>query len=318
MDQKLAVGIDAGGTSSRAILIDETGAVLGTGAAGPSNPVGGDRETALSNMALALRRALGGIDPREIAAVCAGTAGVLSVTDEVRELAAELRGRFGTDCEVELVSDAVIAFAAGSASPDGTVVVSGTGAVAFGIRDHMVPARRADGYGWLLGDAGSGFWIGREAVVAALRHIDGSGPGGRLVEAIISAVSPGERRSGALVARCMTDPPARLARFASLVCEAADGGDAMAKSIVARAVGHLAETAASVVDPELPIVMAGSLLTRPTPVAVMLRERFRLVYPKAGISQATAPAVGAAWLAARTFRPDEEERQRLHRELARR
>ena len=316
MEPKLALGIDAGGTSSRAILIDETGAVLGTGSAGPANPVGGDQETALSNMALAVRRALGGIDPREIAAVCAGSAGILSITDEVRELAKDLKGRFGTDCEVELVSDAVIAFAAGSASPDGTVVVSGTGAVAFGIRNHLEPAHRSDGYGWLLGDAGSGFWIGREAVIAALRHIDGHGPGGRLVEAIIAAVSPGERRSGALVAQCMADPPPRLARFASLVCEASDAGDAVAASIVARAVGHLAETAAAVVERDLPIVMAGSLLTRPTPVASLLQERFRLIYPKAGISKATDPAVGAAWLAARTFQPDEEERHRLHRELA--
>lgn len=316
MEPKLALGIDAGGTSSRAVLIDETGAVLGTGAAGPANPAGGDRETALSNMALSVERALNGLDPGVIGAVCAGTAGVLSVTDEVRSLAAELRRRFRTDCDVELVSDAVIAFAAGSAAPDGTVVVSGTGAVAFGIRGHLDPAKRSDGYGWLLGDGGSGFWIGREAVVAALRHIDGNGPGGRLVEAIISTVSPGERRSGALIAQCMAEAPVRLARFASLVCEAAEGGDLVAKSIVTRAVDLLAETVDAVADPELPIVMTGSLLTRPTPVASLLRERLRLSYPKAGLTKATDPAIGAAWLAARTFKPDRAERIRLHRQLA--
>ncbi|GAB3646373.1 N-acetylglucosamine kinase [Glycomyces tarimensis] len=317
MEPKLALGIDAGGTSARAILIDETGAVLGTGAAGPANPVGGDRETALSNMALAAHRALGGIDPGAIAAVCVGAAGALSVSEKRRHMAVELQARFSTGCEVELVSDAVIAFAAGSPSPDGTVVISGTGAVAFGVRDHLTLTRRADGYGWLLGDAGSGFWIGREAVGAALWHLDGNGPGGPLVESVVAAVSPGERRAGALVAQCMAEPPVRLARLASLVCEAADDGDPVAEAIVSRAVDHLAETVASLVDPALPIVMAGSLLTRATPVAAMLRERLHAVHPDAAVRQATDPAVGAAWLAARAFGPDEEERRRLHRRLAR-
>ncbi|THV35668.1 N-acetylglucosamine kinase [Glycomyces buryatensis] len=315
MEPKLAVGLDAGGTSTRAVLIDETGAVLGTGASGPANPVGGDRDIAMSNMALAVRRALGGIDPSAIAAVCAGCAGALSMTEEVRTVAAELKRRFVVDCDVELVSDAVVAFAAGSSAPDGTVVVAGTGAVAFSIRGRE-PYRRSDGYGWLFGDAGSGFWMGREAVRATLRHIDGNGPGGRLVEAIIAAVSPESQRSGALVAKAMADPPARLARLAALVCESADAGDAVAKSIVARAVGNLAESVAFVVERDQPIVMAGSLLTRPTPVASLLQERFRLVYPKAGISKATDPAVGAAWLAARAFQPDPEARTRLHRQLA--
>jgi N-acetylglucosamine kinase-like BadF-type ATPase len=301
MHARLAVGLDAGGTSSRAVLIDESGAVLGTGASGPANPVGGDREIALSNMALAFQRALGGIDPAEVGAVCVGTAGALSLTEEVRELSADLKRRFATDCEVEVVSDAVIAFAAGSSAPDGTVVVSGTGAVAFAIRDRT-PALRSDGYGWLFGDAGSGFWLGREAVRAALRHIDGNGPGGRLVEAIIAAIAP--------------DKPVRLSRFSALVCEAADGGDPVAESIVARAVGHLAESVSYVVDRELPIVMAGSLLTRPTPIAALLQERFRLVYPKAGISKATDPAIGAAWMAASAFVTDPEARVRLHRQLA--
>jgi glucosamine kinase len=315
MHARLAVGLDAGGTSSRAVLIDETGALLGTGASGPANPVGGDREIALSNMALAFQRALGGIDPSEVGSVCVGTAGALSLTEEVRELSADLKRRFATQCEVRVVSDAVIAFAAGSSASDGTVVVSGTGAVAFAIRDRT-PALRSDGYGWLFGDAGSGFWLGREAVRAALRHIDGNGPGGRLVEAIIAAISPDKRRSGALVAKCMADPPVRLSRFSALVCEAADGGDPVAESIVARAVGHLAESVSYVVDRELPIVMAGSLLTRPTPIAALLQERFRLVYPKAGISKATDPAIGAAWMAASAFVTDPEARVRLHRQLA--
>src|SRR5690606_30552473 len=119
----------------------------------------------------------------------------------------------------------------------------GTGAVAVAVRGHTEIAGRSDGYGWLLGDLGSGYWLGREAVAATLRHLDGHGPGGWMAQAVVAAVGAPARTSAAIIGRCMAESPARLARFAPLVCEAAEGGDALARGIVDRAVEHLAATA---------------------------------------------------------------------------
>jgi glucosamine kinase len=90
----------------------------------------------------------------------------------------------GLTCPVRVVSDVTVAFAAGTPEPDGTLALSGTGAVAARMRDRM-PARFRDGYGWLLGDDGSGFWIGRQAVRATLAAVDGRAETGELARAVL-------------------------------------------------------------------------------------------------------------------------------------
>lgn len=315
MHPPLFLGIDAGGTRTRALLADSTGAVLGTGASGPANVAGPDLETALRHMAEAAAAARGALGPESIGAVCAGAAGMLSMPGVAEHFGARLRAALGVGGPVAFVSDAVTAFAAGTPEPDGAVLIAGTGAVALAVRGHTEAAGRADGYGWLLGDAGSGFWLGREAVAAVLRHLDGHGPGGWMVQAVLGVIAPANRTSGAVVARCMVEPPARLARFAPMVCEAAEGGDALAQGLVDGAVAHLAATAAAAAEPGRPIVLAGSLLTEPTPVARGLRGRLAEHFPGAPVATAAEPVRGAAWLAGRGFAPDAAARRELHRRI---
>ncbi|WP_199034415.1 N-acetylglucosamine kinase [Glycomyces salinus] len=315
MTSPLFLGIDAGGTRTRAVLADGDGRILGTGESGAANVVGPEQDKAILRMGEAAAAARGPIGPERIGAVCAGAAGLLALPGSGEMLGRELGAVLGTDCPVSFIGDAATAFAAGTAEPDGAVVIGGTGASAFAIRSHTAIASRADGYGWLLGDAGSGFWLGREAVAATLRHLDGHGPGGRMVQAVIADLSPSARTSGAVVGRCMADSPVRLARFAPVVCEAADGGDELAGSIVDRAVGHLAETARSVAEPGLPLVLAGGLLSADTPLARGVRERLAAERPDAPMPTGAQPVRGAAWLAAGALEPDPEARRRLHARL---
>jgi N-acetylglucosamine kinase-like BadF-type ATPase len=299
MPSELYLGVDAGGTRTRAAVVDETGAILGEGESGPGNLMSAD-VAAVRNITEAVRQALGGVPPDAVTAACIAAAGLLSLPESAGPPFGELlRAKSGLDCAVAMRGDVVAAFAAGSPAPDGTVVIAGTGAVAFAIEDHARPARRADGYGWLLGDLGSGFWMGREAVSAVLRHLDGGGPGGWLVQAVIAEIAPADRSSGSVIGRCMAEAPARLARFAPMVCEAADGGDALALDIVERSVEHLTGTTVSVAKPGLPIVLAGGLIERDTPVARGLRARLSAVLPDAPLRPASRPVLGAAWLAAR-------------------
>ncbi len=114
-----------------------------------------------------------------------------------------------------MVGDAVTAFAAGTPEPSGAVLIAGTGAVAALIDGHEI-MRAADGLGWLLGDVGSGRWMGLQAVRAAVR--DWSSPLASRVAAHAGAGSADE------LIRWAQTPPLPLASFAALapvVCAAA-------------------------------------------------------------------------------------------------
>ncbi|MEU0198111.1 MULTISPECIES: BadF/BadG/BcrA/BcrD ATPase family protein [unclassified Streptomyces] len=179
----LVIGLDAGGTRTRAVLADAgDGRPLGEGAAGPGNAltVPGPRLT--EHLAEALARAVPEPCRGRVVAVAGGFAGATDAADDepgrrnaLAALTAALR-RLGIDAGPPVISsDIEAAFASAPGAPaDGLALVAGTGAVAMRITGRRGTAT-VDGDGWLLGDDGSGFWIGRAAVRAALRMADGRG-----------------------------------------------------------------------------------------------------------------------------------------------
>ena len=156
-----------------------------------------------------------------------------------------------------------MAFSSATPSPEGYVLVAGTGAVAGRIVDGELRERR-DGWGWLLGDEGSGFWLGREAVRATLTTLQKpTAPAGPLTEAVIGLA--GTRDPVAIVQLCYANPPVWLSTFAELVTRHAE--DPVAAAIASRAAQHLLDTLLDLdLDPVLPVVLAGSVATRPGPV----------------------------------------------------
>ncbi|GAA4607161.1 hypothetical protein GCM10023195_26900 [Actinoallomurus liliacearum] len=169
----------------------------------------------------------------------------------------------GLPGEPEVVTDIAVAFAAGSPAHAGLVVFAGTGAGAAVVDDGEV-VRRADGYGWLVGDEGSGVWIGVEAVRAALRAYDGRGAPTTLAESVprlllgeaagplladvdlkaltlgsgdtgAAAMSSGAALPQAVLKEVYGGPPAGLGRAAPLVTAAATAGDEVALRIVTEA-----------------------------------------------------------------------------------
>ena len=199
----LVLGVDAGGTSSRAALFTLAGTPVGYGVAGGANAVALGFPTACGNLAAAVRRALTSADgvlasgflgngeaaPAGAAssagalvrAVVVGLAGNASMRRAVVErvfggpAGDGIRGPGIHPFEdvTRTLGDVVTAFAAGTASPSGTVLISGTGAIAAKITDHVQVAT-ADGYGWQLGDEGSAFWLGRAAARATIRALNAS------------------------------------------------------------------------------------------------------------------------------------------------
>ncbi|WP_367320214.1 N-acetylglucosamine kinase [Streptomyces sp. HUAS ZL42] len=181
-NQDYVVGLDAGGTRTRAVLaVARDGSVRGEGTAGPGNaltvPVPRLTEHLAEAVARAVPEALRGC----VVAVAGGFAGAARTADEpgrVRAqsaLSAALRRLGIAAISVEIHSDIEAAFASAPGHPaDGLALVAGTGAVAARISGRVCTTT-AGGDGWLLGDDGSGFWIGREAARAALRAADGRG-----------------------------------------------------------------------------------------------------------------------------------------------
>ncbi|WP_084959095.1 N-acetylglucosamine kinase [Thermoactinospora rubra] len=278
----LVLGVDAGGTSSRAVVATLSGEVAGRGRAGPGNPAVDPRQAA-ANLGRAVREALTSVNPREVKAASVGLAGLTAATEELwRDFPVPPR----------VVGDVAVAFAAGTARPSGTVLISGTGAIAAKIIDHEV-TRTADGHGWQLGDEGSAFWIGRRAARAVVR-----GARGPLAELVLRHL--GVRTPEEVPAAVQARPPLALAELAPLVSAAVP--DPVAVEIAEEAAARLARTLAEVHVPGTPVVLAGSVLTREGPVRRAVLDLLAEHRP----GTAGDGAGAAAWLAARELLPPAE------------
>ncbi|MEU8764159.1 BadF/BadG/BcrA/BcrD ATPase family protein [Streptomyces sp. NPDC048659] len=269
------VGVDAGGTRTRARLAEAAGGrVLGEGAGGPGNALSVPPDALARHLAEALRGALppgGG----SVAAVLGGFAGGGPGGGRERAHAAltaalDLVGvRAG---RVEVRGDADVAFAAGTGTPaDGLVLIAGTGAAAARVAGRRA-VRAADGDGWLLGDAGSGFWLGREALRAVLRALDGRGPATALTGPV--AALCGGLTKEHVVRYAYAAEPVRLAALSPLVVEAAAGGDEVASALLDEAAAELAATVTALAPrPGEPLVVTGGLLGPGGPLLPRLRAR---------------------------------------------
>src|SRR4051812_33810646 len=166
------IGIDAGGTKTVCQLADGRAQVIAETRAGGANLQAMGELEGEKVLYQVMQDALGerAIVP---AAICLGIAGVDRPDD-----AAAVRGimrRIGFQARVLVVNDALVALEAGAPGQAGVVIISGTGSIAYG-RNSKGEAARAGGWGYVLGDEGSGYWIGRAALRAVLREADQRGP----------------------------------------------------------------------------------------------------------------------------------------------
>ncbi|NGO11903.1 ATPase [Streptomyces sp. HC44] len=311
LNQDFLVGLDAGGTRTRAVLAyARDGRPRGEGAAGPGNALTVPVPQLTDHLAEAVAEAVPERLRGRVVAVAGGFAGASrTAADEPGRLNAHsaltsaLRRLDITAASVEVYSDIEAAFASAPGAPaDGLALVAGTGAVAARITGHRCTAT-AGGDGWLLGDDGSGFWIGREAVRAALRMADGRGDSTRLAEAVgrAFAVPPDALPDGGadapydpatvsaswsraqreayrmrLLPAVMAEPPIRLAGLAPLVSEAARRADAVARTILREAAGHLTDTVRALgCRPGERLVATGGLLGAGGPLTEVVLGRLR-------------------------------------------
>jgi N-acetylglucosamine kinase-like BadF-type ATPase len=323
----VALGIDIGGTATRALIVDAAGRRRGAGHSAGANPTAHPPAVWSRALSEALGQALDESGPgAEVRSVVVGVAGdrALADGDGAATFESVIRGRVGGGCPIRMTGDVVVAFASGTPAADGTVLVAGTGAAAAAIKDRA-PVSEIDGYGWLLGDAGSGFWIGRQAVRAVLADTDGRGPATGLRPLVTDALlgrgfaEPSARRMCLeIVNAAHARPPVDLSRLAPLVSRCAGAGDQVALLIARTAVGHLVASVLAVrpARAATPLVVTGGVAAGDHPVAGLLRERLEDRWPGC-VRSAHDGVAGATWLAL-TAMPgaDQAEAAELHQVVA--
>ena len=311
--ESLLLGVDIGGTSVRAQVSDLAGTHVGSGRAGGGNPNAVGMDTAVENIRTALEASLSGVDRTAVAASVVGAAGFGDRRDPGPAFVA-MWSTLGLRVPATMMSDPLIAFAAGTDERDGTVVVSGTGAAAVGIVD-LRPDLVADGNGWLLGDDGSGYWVGREAVRHTVRPLRGI-PADALSLAVTAHLlgRPGSRQE--VVRDLYAGSPMRLTTLTHVVVGAAESGDPDARRILDAAAALLERSTSAVRGPGLdtPIVLSGGMFAS-AHLLGSLSARLHEHWPAAPIRRATNGAGGAAWLAALAL--DSEAPAALHAALTR-
>src|SRR4051794_2458872 len=295
------VAVDAGGTHTRAVVVAPTGRCLGYAVAGGGNPTAVGPESAAGSVADSVVEALGRAEVpstqiRLVVLAMAG-AGSTPVADHLRRRLAGI----GLDAPTVFESDLLATYVSGTPAPDGYAVIAGTGAGAIRVEDGRQVAV-ADALGWLLGDEGSGFWIGRRVVRAALADLDGRGPSTALTPLMlarlgVSAPSAASHREpiSAVVRALYAGPPVRLADYARLVFEV--DGDATADSILDDPAAALARTLDAVRSPTVsgPLVLGGGILGR----APLLADRLAAAYGGDEVHAVADGTVGVSVLALR-------------------
>src|SRR3954469_8377178 len=176
------LGIDAGGTKTVCLLADERGLIVSEGRGPGANLQAAGELEVEKVLHQVMETALGERTTRP-AAVCLGIAGV-DREDDRRVVSAIMR-RIAPGSRVLVVNDALVALEAGAPGLPGIVVISGTGSIAYG-RNALGAAARAGGWGHVIGDEGSGYWIGRQALAAVVREVDGRGPRTELTDDVLA------------------------------------------------------------------------------------------------------------------------------------
>jgi N-acetylglucosamine kinase-like BadF-type ATPase len=294
------LGIDAGGTKTVCFLAREDGTVVGEARAGGAN-LQAEGELAVEKVLHAVMDdAIGGRSP-EVAAICLGMAGVDREADGT--IVRAIMRRIGAKVPTLVVNDALVALVAAVDEAPGVVVICGTGSIAYG-RSARGVAARSGGWGYLLGDEGSGYWMGCRALQAVARAADGRGPATALTAKVLAHF--GVARPFGLIPE-VYDRPLRhhaLAQVARAVQQARDERDPVATQILDEAARELLAAARSVTEQlqmggeTFAFVLAGGVFGGVPWLGEELARRLPAIAPKASVKRLDVePAVGAVRLA---------------------
>jgi|HubBroStandDraft_2_1064218.scaffolds.fasta_scaffold00208_15 N-acetylglucosamine kinase-like BadF-type ATPase len=308
-DARFVLGVDGGATKTLAAVLDLQDSTLHLGHGGPSNEDAVGAEAAVQALLKAADEAIdrAGIEPGQLGAAVLAVAGT-----DTEDLARNVRSA-RTDAWI-VVNDVVAAWATATGGGPGVAAIAGTGSNVFGVGGKGADARpwRVGGWGHLLGDEGSGYWLGVQSIKAALRDRERSGPATALSEAAMAFFDQPsvEAVASSVYAKPMTK--GEIAAFAIETSKLAEQGDAVACELYEHGARALAEQIVAVIrqigldadsansSEEFPVGLIGSAFKAGKVFVEPLTRAVHECAPNARVGAVElAPAGGSLLLAAR-------------------
>ena len=294
----IVVGVDGGGTKTRAMVADERGTPISTIEAPGSAVRPGEAERSADIIADAVRDALASAAMTHVVpkVVCVGVAGVGRDTER-QALWQALASRELAE-EIVVHADATVAIDDAFGDGAGVLLIAGTGSVAFG-RGPTGAVGRCGGWGPTIGDEGGGAWIGRRALSIVTAAADGREPDTALTGAILTAAEV--NGASELIPWAATATPAVLASLVPTIMSVADAGDLRANALVSLAteelVLHVRTLARQLFGDEraaIPVAMTGGLLGKGSLLRKRVEHRLKSAVPGAQVRQEPVDAARGA------------------------
>lgn len=292
-------GIDGGGTKSRMLVADDTLRIICDVSAGTTNLCAADEATVEGNLRKLFAQADAYIDPAlPLRAVALGTAGVGRAG--VADTLARMLHSFCPN--VTVTGDMVLPLYAYAPDGNAQIIIAGTGSICYG-KNKRGQTARSGGWGHIIGDEGSAYWLGCHALDAVMRAYDGRASDTLLTSLLLAAYHA--PTPPALLSVVYAEPfeKDRIARAAVCVAEAADNGDPTASALLQEAAMQLfglSHAVARVLEAPDAVLLSGGVLVKNRTVRQALHQLIENAYPLAEIvlmdgDTGTAREKDAAW-----------------------
>jgi N-acetylmuramic acid 6-phosphate etherase len=302
MSRQVFIGIDGGGGTTECILSDNNGKLIGKGKAGGSNVFASGAQKTAEAISESMRAA-GLKDGDTVLAACFGLSGVMHGVEnpEITKIAHDVLPNASS---VFLVSDAVNALSGALGLDPGICVNSGTGAFGIG-RDKENTLAFSSGWGPLLGDEGSGYWIGSQGLTAALRSFDQRADETILLNRLLDALEVENCQKATIkIYQKSSNSRILLSNLCPVILECATGGDPVALGVIENAGKELALAALGVarqldlVNEEIKIVPLGNCLLRSPVLKQSFLDNINICFEKPILTTPMfSPSIGSLLLA---------------------
>lgn len=291
------LAVDGGGTKCLAVFTEADRSIIGSGRAGSCNYQGIGKAAAEEELIKAIRSSMldvcqkKGIAPSaalwEVDCAVFGLAGLDTERDRtiIQQIVVAALDALQIQVRDLIVeNDGFAALLGATKGGSGILVIAGTGSIAYGINELGITAR-AGGWGYRVGDEGSGYWIGTQAIKEVLRAADGRTEPTRLTEYVLPHLGLANVEELFNWAYSASFSVEKTAEFSPLVCLAAEAGDVAAKRILQKAGEELSLAAQAVIsklqlgNKPFTMILQGGVLQKHDLLRSMVVERIRRIAP---------------------------------------
>jgi len=299
------LGVDGGGTHTRALLVDRDGQILNRASTGSTNINQHSEKIVCERLNSLCAEALGGY---ESAYACFGLAGSASMKNSIR-----LNSILSQIPKLEtrktlLTTDAKIALHGAFNGGYGIVLIAGTGSICI-LSSAKNPFARFGGKGLPCGDPGSGYWIGYKALTTVLNQLDDALEETLLCNALCNHLSINSGASIRSKLESLRKQSTETATLAPIVCNLARNQESHSEAIVDEAVEHLynllQEAVEQFKEASIPVVLAGGVLSKETIIRERLTKRIQKQLPNVQLKEPLLTATQGALLLAQKLATEE-------------